>query len=309
MQGTAEVHYDQEAWDRLTYFSFRPELFFDSWATVKPTNQSMPGHTVNFTFTNELELATTPLDEKQDVTPMTFSSATKQVVLKEYGNAVRTTRFLRATSFIPLDPVVANLIGYNAGVSMDTVVSNVLHAGPNVTYVGGASRSDVSASSRLTAAIVRERVAKFRGANVPTWGGYYAVSIHPDVSVDLRTETGAAAWRDPQVYGTEQLRIWNGEIGVFEGCRFIETPRAAVFAGEGASDADVYATLFAGVQALAKAYPNREGAGPYPVVVPGPITDTLKRFIPMGWHWIGGYGLFRDESLYRVETSSSLAEA
>jgi N4-gp56 family major capsid protein len=102
--------------------------------------------------------------------------------------------------------------------------------------------------------------------------------------------------------------IWNGEVGTFENFRFIETPRAPVFADAGSSTTltDVYGTLFLGRQALAKAYSNTDGNGPQPRVVPGPVVDHLRRFVPMGWYHFVGYARFRDASLRRVETASTI---
>lgn len=302
MQGTGEIGYDKEAWDLLTYFAFKPELFFDQWATVKPTKQSTQGSTVTFTKTDYLDVADTPLDEYEDVTTVTHTDSNVSVTLKEYGNAVRRTRFLKETGFIPVDPVVAQVIGQNAGESHDTLARTTLHAGTTV--------NDKGYDGRLTSSDVRKERAKLRGASVPTFNGYYAASIHPDVSVDLREETGATAWRDPQVYGNSQLKIWNGEIGIYEGVRFVESPRALVEEDEydsdssGTGDADKYHTLFIGGQAVAKAFST--SVGPTPTTVPGPVTDTLRRFVPMGWYWLGGYAIFREESLRRIESGSSL---
>ena len=62
-----------------------------------------------------------------------------------------------------------------------------------------------------------------------------------------------------------------------------------------------------GRQAIAKAYSQQDGNGAVPKVVRGPITDTLNRFQPVGWYWLGGYGRFREAALRRIESSSSLA--
>jgi hypothetical protein len=61
-----------------------------------------------------------------------------------------------------------------------------------------------------------------------------------------------------------------------------------------------------GRQALAKAHSIVDGNGPVPKIVRGPIVDTLERFQPVGWYWLGGYGRFREASLRRVESSSSI---
>ncbi|MBA3621304.1 MAG: N4-gp56 family major capsid protein [Euzebyales bacterium] len=310
LETTAVLGYDQDAWDMMTYFSFRPENYYDQLVEIRPTKQSMPGHTVKFTKTGDLALATTPLVEDVDVTPVTFTDSKVSVTMLEYGNVVKTTAYLRASSYIPLNPVVANVLGYNAGVSIDTIVRDVFHGGTNVRYAGTAtSRATVANTHLLDAHDVRVANADLRNANVPTFGGKYAAFIHPHVSVDLREESGAAGWREPHNYTTPE-HIWTGEVGSFEGVRFVETPRALRRADSGVgttpNKADVYDTIFLGRQAVAKIYPIVSGFGPNPRTVPGPITDNLRRFVPMGWYHLAGWGRFREESIRRVESGSSL---
>ena len=90
--------------------------------------------------------------------------------------------------------------------------------------------------------------------------------------------------------------------------RFIESPRAPIFADAGSSTTltDVYATLIFGRQALAKAYSIQDGGGPLPTVFPTPIIDNLRRFQGAAWYWLGGYAIFRQAALRRIESSSSI---
>jgi len=313
---TAALSVDQAAFDRLAYFALRSELLFDAAVEVQPTNQAMPGTSVTFTIFNDLSAATSALTETSDVTAVAMSDSQVSVTLAEYGNAVLTTAKLRGTSFLDVDTVAANVVGYNAGISIDSIVRDVIAGGTNVVYGGGgsstpSSRTTVAAEDIIEANDIRKVTAQLRGANVPTFNGLYMGYIHPDVAYDFRRETGAAAWRDPHVY-TDPANIYNGEIGAFEGVRFIETPRAKVF--ENASDGsgstgtiEVYCTHIMGRQAIAKAYSQQDGNGAVPKVVRGPITDTLNRFQPVGWYWLGGYGRFREAALRRIESSSSLA--
>ena len=304
----SDVTYDQTAYEKLAYLALRPQLYFDACAEVKPTNQSMNGSAVIFTIQNDIAVASTAINESVDVTPVSLSNSQVTLTLAEYGAAVSSTALIRGTSFMPLDPVVANVVGFNAGISLDTIARNVLAGGSNVRYGGTAtSRATVVPTSVMTAALCRRTRAELVGANVPDFGGMYAAFIHPDVSYDLRGETGAAAWRDPHTY-SQPKEIWTGEVGAFEGFRFVETSRAPVFADAGSSTTltDVYATLFLGRQALAKAFSNTDGNGDMPRVGPGPVTDILRRFVPVGWYWLGAYGRFREASLRRVETSSTI---
>ena len=306
---------DQAAYDRLAYFALRSEMLFDQAADVQPTNQSMPGSSVIFTIFADLAEATSTLTETSDVTPVAMSDSQVTVTLAEYGNTINTTAKLRGTSFLDVDAAAANLIGYNAGDSIDKVVRDVLAAGTNVAYGGGGSsdptsRESVAVEDIIEANDVRKQTAALRAANVATFNGYYMGYIHPDVSYDLRRETGNASWNAPHV-NVDTMNIYNGEIGTFESVRFIETPRAKVFAdaSDGTSTTgtiDVYCTHIMGRQALAKAYSQVDGNGMVPKVVRGPVVDSLMRFNPIGWYWLGGYGRFREASLRRIESSSSI---
>lgn len=308
MTAVASLDFDQTMWDRAIYYPLRPELYFDMFADVKSTDQTPEqGATLTFTLFNDLPAITATLSETVDVDAVALSDAQVSLTLAEYGNSVNTTFRVRATSFIGLDRPVANIIGYNAGVSLDGLARTVMAAGSNVTYAGAATtRGTVAATHLLTAALVRKQAALLRDANVATFNGYYAAIISPLVSYDLRGETGAAAWRDPHTYSQPE-QIWNGEVGEFEGFRFMTSPRAPMFADTGVgSTVDVYRSLFFGRQAMAKAYSTYEGRGALPIVIMGPVIDRLRRFQPVSWHWFGAYGIFRQAALRAVESASSI---
>jgi N4-gp56 family major capsid protein len=312
---TSSLSVDQTAFDRIAYFALRSELLFDQAADVQPTAQSMPGSAVTFTIFADLSAATSTLNEVTDVTPVALSDSQVTVTLAEYGNAVVTTAKLRGTSFLNVDTTAANIVGYNAGDSIDQIVREVLAGGTNVVYGSGgsttpSSRTTVAAEDIISADDVRKVVAQLRGANVATFNGAYMGYIHPDVSYDFRGANGAANWRDPHTY-VDTANLYNGEIGQFESVRFIETPRAKVFTnasdGSGSTGTvDVYCTHVMGRQALAKAYSTTDGNGSTPKIVRGNVTDILMRLQPLGWYWLGGYGRFREASLRRIESSSSI---
>lgn len=295
------------------YYALRPELYFDPVATVKASNQAMPGTSVTFTIEADLAAATTPLAESTDVSVVAMSDSQVVVTLVEYGNAVISTALLRGTTFIPFDPIVTNVVGYNAGLSLDTIAVNVLDAGSNVYYedaTGGIStpaRNQIVPTDLFTSKHARRAVAQLRGASVRPINGYYIGYIHPDVSYDFRNETGTNTWTDPHAYSSPD-GIFQGEIGAFAGCRFVETPRAPKFADAGSSTTltDVYATLIIGQEALAKSYSYTDGNGPIPAIVAGPITDHLRRLQPFGWYWLGGYARFREAAIRRYEGASSI---
>lgn len=314
--GAGALLIDQTAYDLAVYHALRPLLYFDQVADVQATRQSFNGAAVKFTIVNDLSIATTALNESTDVSAVAMSDSQVTLTLAEYGNAIISTKIIRSTGFVPFDPIAANVIGYNAAQSIDTLAQTALAGGSNVRYAAGnlgtggavaTGRTSVVPTELLGASDVRRALADLRGASVMDFGGYYGSFIHPDVSYDLRGQTGAEKWRDPHTY-SQPDEIWMGEIGAFEGFRFVETPTAPLFADAGSSTTltDVYGTLFLGRQALAKAHSYSDGNGPYPMVVPGPVTDKLRRNVPLGWYWLGVYGRFREAAIRRVESASSI---
>ena len=304
---TGSLSSDTTAFEQLAYFALRSQPMFEMVADVKSTNQSHPGAAVQFNIYNDIAQATSALTEGEEITPVALSDSTVTVTLAEYGNAVTTTAKLRGTSFLNVDADAANIIGYNMGNSIDKIVQGVMVAGSNVLYGGDATATgELAAGDTITASLIRKTVAALRGDSAPTMdGGYYVGFIHPDVSFDLRALTAVTDVIQHQIR-QDGAAVRNGSIGQFGGVDFIETPRIDHGTNDGASNVDGYNTLICGKQALAKATSRAPGFGDNPSVVFGPVTDSLRRFQTVGWYHLVGYSRFREASLQRIETSSSI---
>ena len=299
----------QKAYDRLVEFALRSQPLLRSVADKKPARQSMPGSSVVFQIYNDMTKATTALSEQVDPDAVAIGTPTAvTVTLNEYGNAVLTTRKLQLMSLADVDPAIANIVAFNMADSIDEIVQTELRGGTNVIYASNASgvrataTTNVTGAHTLKAADIRLAVAKLRaGKAVARKGSLYWCAIHPEVSHDLRAETGSASWRLPHEYQSNDA-IWAGEIGTFEGAYFIESPRL-YNATDGGSSARVFRTLLAGQQALAEAVAEE------PHVVIGNVTDKLMRLRPIGWYGVLGFKRYREEALYRIESSSSINAA
>jgi N4-gp56 family major capsid protein len=296
----------QKAYDRLVEFELRATPLLRSVADKKPARQAMPGSSVALQIYNDLAKVTSALSEQVD--PDAVALGTPDIVsitLNEYGNSTLVTRKLQLMSLADVDPAVANIIAFNMADSIDDVAQSALLAGTNVLYATGGTTtatttSGITSDDTLSAADIRKAVAKLRSNKANgRKGSLYWVGIHPEVSHDLRAETGAASWRNPHEYQSNDA-IWAGEIGQFEGAYFVESPRLYK-ANDGASSIPVYRTFIAGQQALAEAVAEE------PHVVVGPVVDRLMRSRPIGWYGVLGFGVYRDEALYRIESASSIA--
>ena len=294
----------QKAYDRLLEFALRSEPLIRSVADKRPARQSQPGSTVVLQRYVDLAKATTTLTENDDVDSVAMSTPTSvTITLNEYGNSVLVTRALELFSLADVDPAIANIIAYNLADSIDAVAMTTLRGGSNVIYSGSTATSTatVTAAATLSSANIRRAVAKLRANKaLGRKGSLFWAGVHPEVSHDLRAETGSAGWLLPNQYGSSQDRIWAGEIGTYEGAYFVESSRL-FSATDGASSAKVYRTIVAGQQALAEAVAEE------PHVVIGPVVDRLMRHRPMGWYGVLGFARYREEALFRIESGSSIA--
>jgi len=364
----------QKAYDRLIEFALRAQPLIRSVADKTPARQSIPGSSVVLQRYVDLTKVTSTLTEQTDPDAVALATPTyTTITLAEYGNAVLVTRALELFSLADVDPAVANIIAFNMADSIDDVAQTVLRTGANALYGGTrTSTATLTSSDTFTSALARKTTAKLRANKaIPRKGSLYWAGIHPEVSHDLRAETGVGSWRQPHEYQSNDS-IWAGEIGTYEGAFYVESPRlytdyvgaakststttttaiaaagalvlavtstsgilvsdtvagtgiatgtqvlsisglnvtidTAVTSGtvtSGASvtfthETKVYNTYFAGQQALAEAVAEE------PHVVIGPVVDKLMRHRPLGWYGVLGHAIYRDEALYRVETSSSI---
>jgi len=293
------------AYQQTAFFALREGLVFDQFATVKPGNMTSPGTPISFLLWSDMSVASTALNEGVDVAARTLSDSTITVTPAEYGDAVILTLRLRADDFlIGFDSNVANLLNFGMVNTIDFLAEAAITGGTNVRY-GGLSDDHTAASNiDLTGILavirIREARAQLRGASSLPWdGSNYGAVIDPDVAFDVKQESGDAGWATTSTY-SEPERIWNDEIGKFANIRFIESPRALTVTDGATSTVDAYTTYFFGQQFLAKA----ETVPPHMVM--GPITDKLRRFQPLGWHFYSGWDTFREASLRRVISSSSI---
>jgi hypothetical protein len=78
-------------------------------------------------------------------------------------------------------------------------------------------------------------------------------------------------------------------------------------AGGASGNFDVFPVLILGNQALAKTWSSLVSS-PMPNIVLGAIVDKLRRFVPVGWYWNGGYGRFREQAIRRIEVTTTMVK-
>lgn len=250
-----------------------------------------------------VQAAKTPLSEESDVDSTKMPPLSEVIVTpQEFGFAVTRTKKLDARTFADVDPAIALAVAQHQSRVIDELVQDVLVAANQKSYAAGrTSVATVTATDVLQATDIRKAVTKLRANKVVPWAGnFYAAMVHPHVIHDLREQSGAGSWRTPNEYGTDQSKIWAGEIGEFEGVRFVQNTFTRK-ASDGASSAVVYRNFFFGREGLAEAV-NEE-----PHTTVGPVVDKLGRFRTIGWYGDLGWSIYRQEAILVNHSSSSVA--
>lgn len=236
------------AYDKLVEFNLRSEPMFRKFASKTPSgNLTNPGSTIVLQLHNDMDRVTTPLSETADVDTVAMKNTNKvSLTIDEWGNALERTERAKLEVLSEIDPVIADQLAFNMQDSLDYQVWLKLtglatgrsgYDAVDETTVNGANRTTSGSTLTVRAADIRRAVAKLRGAKVrPQDGQFFPGLIHPDVSYDLRTEaasSGANVWQMPHTYTEAGVSAnWTGEIGVYEGVKFIETPRVEKMHGE-----------------------------------------------------------------------------
>ncbi len=270
------------------------------------------GKTIEFRKFAPLAKATTPLTEGVTPSGNNLSVSTVTATVSQYGDYVTQTDMLELTAIDNTVVEAAKLLGRQAGLTLDTVVRNVIQSGTNVTYcpkigADGAetevtSRADLDNTCQLTVDVVQQVVAKLRAQNAPTINGKYIAIIHPYVAYDLMRDP---AWVSAHKYATPE-NLYAGEIGEIAGVRFVQTTEAKVYKGAGCpAGLAVFGSLFFGDGAYGV---TDVGGGGLEIIVKqkgsGGTADPLDQRSSVGWKAVKTAELLIPNYLVRVESCS-----
>jgi N4-gp56 family major capsid protein len=263
------------------------------------------GKTIEFRKFAPLAKATTPLTEGVTPDGKSLAVSTITATVNQYGDYITQSDVLELTSLDNTILEATKLLGRQAGVTLDTIVRDVLNSSTNVTYcpkVGAdgaetevTSRSTLDNTCQLTVKVIQQVVAKLRGQNAPTIGGKYVAIIHPYVAYSLMRDP---EWIEAHKYANP-TNLYEGEIGEIAGVRFVQTTEAKIF------DGGVFSTIFLGEGAYGVT--EITGGGLQTIVKQkgsAGTADPLDQRSSVGWKAIKTAEILIPNYLVRVESKS-----
>ena len=298
-----KTFYDMTLIDEAT-----SNLVHDQFGQKRPIPKN-GGKTIEFRKFAPLAKATTPLTEGVTPDGKSLSVSTITATVNQYGDFITQADVLELTSLDNTILEATKLLGRQAGVTLDTIVRDVLNSGTNVTYcpkvVEGVEtavtkRTDLDATSQLTVKVIQQVVAKLRGQNAPTIGGKYVAIIHPYVAYDLMRDK---EWIEAHKYANP-TNLYEGEIGEICGVRFVQTTEAKVF------DGGVFSTIFLGEGAYGVT--EITGGGLETIVKQkgsAGTADPLDQRSSVGWKAIKTAEILIPNYIVRVESKSETFSA
>ena len=232
----------------------RPRLVHTRWAQVKdlPKNNS---NVIRFRRYSLLSAATTPLNEGVTPSGSQLSSTNVDATVAFYGDFITLTDELVLTTLDPILTEMSDVLGQQAGNTLDQLTRDVITAGTTVQYASSASsRATVTSVMKLTRQEIREAVRTLQsndaapitkmvnpttGFNTTPIGDCYVAIISEDTLFDIKQETG---WTPVEEYSS-QKGVMDGEEGKIDNVRFVMSTNAKVFSAAGSGSIDVHATL------------------------------------------------------------------
>lgn len=284
-----------------------PKLVYDQFADKYPIPKN-GGKTIEFRKYDNLAPATTPLTE--GVTPdgdkLTVTTITATV--DQFGNYVTLSDMLILTAVDNNVVQATKRLGEQAGKTGDCITRDVVCGGSNVYFPNGkTSRSSLTADDKITVALVMEGAAFLRTMDAPTIEGDYVCILHPQVEKDIKLDP---EWKECVKYDASE-KIFEGEIGRYDGVRFVSSTNAKIWKGAESDCPEglaVFGTMLVGASAYATT--QVEGGGLQVIVKQlGSGDDPLNQRATVGWKLTKVAERLVEQYMVRLETCSSWSAA
>lgn len=284
------------------------------------------GNQIKFRRYSQLAAATAALTE--GVTPAGSSLAVTDATatLAQYGDYITLSDLV---SMVNQDAVVTeatDVLGDQAGTTIDQIRRDVLVAGTNVAYANAAA-TRLATLTKISGAdldkairFLKNQNAKFMKEGIPPSDGVgtgairkaFVGIVHPDVEFDLESITGFKPVSDYPA----QMGVMEDEIGAYKNIRFVSSTNAKVFADattsltsgfKGTTKNDVYATLIIAAESYGVCPLAGNAMNTYVKALGSAgSADPLEQRSTVGWKATTTTQILNQSWLLRIEVLASV---
>lgn len=191
------------------------------------------GKIIEFRKYDSLPKALTPLVEGVVPDGQSLNVTTITATVAQFGGYITISDMLILTAIDNNIVEATQILGSQAGRTLDSITREKLMEGTSVLYSGGKtaryllSGGGESGNCYLTVDDVKRAVRALKKVNCAKVNGYYWGIIHPDCEYDLMNDND---WKTPHSY-VDTSNLYVNELGEVAGVRFVESTEAKVFHG------------------------------------------------------------------------------
>ena len=208
-----------------------PNLIHDQFAQKHPIPRN-GGKTISFRKYDPLPKLTEALSEGVTPSGQLLNMGVVEATVRQYGGYVEFSDLLLLSAIDNNLVMATKLLGAQAGRTLDTITRAVLCGGTNVQYGADAVSArhlliggKATGNHYMSVDCIKRAVRSLKNQNAEKINGAYAAIIHPDCAYDLTNDPN---WKYPHQY-VDTKQLYEGEIGMLEGVRFVETTEAKIF--------------------------------------------------------------------------------
>jgi len=283
-------------YDRTLLERAVPAFVHNRFAQVRDIPANAGTNVIKFRKYGNLTAQTTALSEGVTPAGTALSVTDVTATVKYYGDYVTLTDRVLLETYDPILTETAEILGDQAGDSLDQLCRDVVAAGTTIQYASTAvSDITVTAAMKLTREEVKEAVRTLRGNNakpitsmIDPSTGYNTVPIgksfvgivSEDTAYDLDDATG---WIPVEKYPSK-AGVMPDEIGALGNVRFIMTTNAFEDTDGGVGGIPVHYTIILAQNAYAQT--RISGAALQNIVKPlgsAGTADPLNQRMTSGW--------------------------
>lgn len=290
------IFYDKVFLDRAKMM-----LVYDVGAQKRPVPMNS-GKTVYFNRFSPLAVATTPLTEAAVPTAVDMTSTIVSATFAEYGSYTKVGSLFEMTSIDVNLKEHVEVMGQNAGETIDTLIRDELDGGGTVQLAGGKSDiTAIAATDVLTGAEIRKARRTLMKNKAQLFEDNLFKAIVPTTAAyDLM---GNSEWLNSRQYTDSNMSIQNGELGKLYGVRFYETNNEV----SAASTTTVYSTFVFGKNAYGTLSLNNAPGRRIYVKTPGPqdTSNPVDTWSTVGWKQPFAVKVLNSTWLIEVKTGAT----
>lgn len=222
-------------YDKLLLKNAFPKLVHNQFGQKRniPKNG---GKIIEFRKFSPLPKALTPLSEGVTPNGQKLSATRITAEIAQYGAYVTYSDILSMTTIDPTLVEGMKLLGHQAGMTLDTITREQLNGGDSAQYGDGSKanraalvglHSTWASNDYFNCEMIRKANLTLRNNKAtPLEGGDFVCIIHPEAEYSLKKDSEWVSYQLSQ----HAEKVFDGEIGRFDGTRFVVSTEAKIFA-------------------------------------------------------------------------------